>query len=333
MKKLIIVLAGCLAGIPVLAQYPGDYEPFTYTSGGDLIGNGAWSDAGTGGASAGPTIGSDNLSYTGLQTSGGTDAQFGVGAENARLDLSSGGTGSYGGGSTLTVYFSYELQLSSADSAGPFEISGLDQKTSSAANKSIGSRGDGVMVEDNGSGTGYYIGFIRGGQNGTTTANSSEINWVGGGTGTTATAGTSTLFSYNTTLFIVGDYNFIDPAKNATSPASDNDTADLWVNPAASTFGNDALKPSADLSGVGDAGATSVADLNNIASFDLIQNDGSGNTAPQGKMDDVRVGLNWKDVTPAAAPVPEPSSMALGALALACICLMGFRQKYNVKGC
>lgn len=316
MKRIALLISFCFGVTSAFAQLI-DYEPFPYTSGTSLIGQGSWLDAGSGGAAAGPAIGSDGLSYSGLLTSGGTDAQFGAGTENTRINLTGGGTGAYAGGSTLSVYFSYVLQLSSAASTGPFELTALDQKATATA---IGSRGAAVMVEDNGLGTGFFIGFIRGGQNGTTLANSSVIKWIGGDDGSGGVSGSTTLFSYNTPLFIVGDYNFIDPPKNPT--ASDDDTADFWVNPDSSTFG--ASAPSADLSGVTDGGHATT-DLANIASFDLIQNDGFGNAAPMGIIDDVRVGYTWADVTPAA--VPEPSVLAFGVLGLCALFVRRFRRK------
>ena len=297
-KKLIILLSCCVVAVPALAQYAGDYVPFTYAPGG-LIGDGNWVDgAGGSGVSAGPQIGSDNLSYSGLQTSGGTGANFGAGNENAMFNLSGGGTGVWDGSTPLSVYFSYELRLSSAPSTGPFQLTALDQKTTGG----IGSRGAEVVVEDNGSGTGFYIGIMKGGQNGNNVAgNAAGIAWIGGVTGSNPVG--STLFSYNTTLLIVGDYNFLGLTKDQeTSNGSDDDTASLWVNPDASTFGA-APAPTAEATAV--KTASSAKDLSNIASLDLIQTDGSGNTAPNGEIDDLRVGLSWADVTPDYVP-PNP---------------------------
>jgi hypothetical protein len=119
MKKLLLLLSSWVLAVSALAQYAGDYDPFTYSPG-NLIGNGSWVDgAGGSGVSAGPQIGSDNLSYSGLQTSGGTGANFGAGNENAMFTLSGGGTGTWGGSPPMSVYFSYELRLSSAPTTGP----------------------------------------------------------------------------------------------------------------------------------------------------------------------------------------------------------------------
>ena len=293
MKKLIIFLSSCVVAVSSLANY----DSFTYSPG-NLIGNGSWVDGlGGSGASVGPQIESDNLSYSGLQTSGGTGANFGGGNENAMFNSSGGGTGIWNGSNDLSIYFSYELRLSSAPSSGPFQLTALDQRTTGA----IGSRGAEVVVEDNGSGTGFYIGIMKGGQNGNNTSgNQAGIAWVGGVTGSNPAG--STLFSYNTTLLIVGSYNFLGTTKSGQTAFADDDTASLWVNPDTSTFGGTSA-PGGNVT----ANATSASkfDLSNIASFDLIQTDGSGNTPPNGEMDDLRVGYSWADVTPNDAP-PNP---------------------------
>ena len=107
--KKLIILSYCAVAVPALAQYSGDYDPFSYYPGG-LIGNGNWVDGdGGSGVSAGPQIGSDYLTYPGLQISGGTGANFGAGNENAMFNLSGSGTGVWNGSAPLSVYFSYEL--------------------------------------------------------------------------------------------------------------------------------------------------------------------------------------------------------------------------------
>jgi hypothetical protein len=297
-KNFLVLLFFCVAAMPALAQYAGDYDPFTYPPG-NLINNGSWVDgAGGSGVSAGPQVGSDNLSYSGLPTSGGGGANFGAGNENAMFNLSGGGTGTWEGSTPLSVYFSYELQLSSAPGSGLIQLTALDQKTSGG----IGSRGAAVVVEDNGSGTGFYIGIMKGGQNGNNVAgNVAGIAWIGGVTGTNPAG--STLFSYNTTVLIVGDYNFLGLTKTQeTNNGTDDDTANLWVNPDPSTFGA-ASAPTPEATTV--KTSSSAKDLSNIASFDLIQTDGSGNTAPNGEIDDLRVGVSWAGVIPDEVP-PNP---------------------------
>ncbi|HEY4416356.1 MAG TPA: hypothetical protein VGO57_11750 [Verrucomicrobiae bacterium] len=298
MKNFVLLLASYVVALLAPTLYAADYDPFTYSPG-NLIGNGSWVDgAGGSGISAGPQIGSDNLSYSGLQTSGGPDATFGAGNENALFNLSGSGTGTWNGSAPQSVYFSYELQLSSAPGTGPFQLTALDQKASGA----IGSRGAEVVVQDNGAGTGFYIGLMKGGQNGNNVAgNTAGIAWMGGVTG--ANPAGRTLYSYNTTLLIVGAYNFLGLTKaQETSNGSDDDTANLWVNPDIATFGA-ASAPTAGATAV--KTASTAKDLGNIASLDLIQADGSANAAPKGAIDDLRIGLSWADVTPDTTP-PNP---------------------------
>jgi hypothetical protein len=293
LKKLLVLLSSCVVAVSALANY----DPFTYSSG-NLIGNGNWVDGGGGsGVSSGPQIGPANLSYSGLQTSGGTGANFGAGDQNAMFNLSGGGTGIWDASAPLSVYFSYQLRLSSAPGTGPFQLTALDQRTSGG----IGSRGAAVVVEDNGSGTGFFIGIMKGGQNGLNNAsNDAGIAWIGGVTGSNPAGGT--LFSYNTTLLIVGSYNFSGTTKSEQVAFADDDTANLWINPDTSTFGG-ASAPVGNVTANGTA--VSKFDLSNIASLDLIQSDGSGNAAPNGEIDDLRIAYSWADVTPSDAP-PNP---------------------------
>lgn len=292
-KTFLVLLSICAVTMSALANY----DPFTYSPG-NLIGNGSWVDgAGGSGVSSGPQIEPNNLSYSGLQTSGGTGASFGAGDQNAMFNLSGGGTGTWDGSAPLSVYFSYQLRLSSAPDTGPFQLTALDQRTTGG----IGSRGAAVVVEGNGSGTGFYIGIMKGGQNGLNNGgNGAGIAWIGGVTGSNPAGGT--VFSYNTTLLIVGSYNFSGTTKSEQVAFADDDTASLWVNPDASTFGIDAAP---DGNVTANATAVSKFDLSNIASFDLIQSDGSGNAAPNGEIDDLRIGYSWADVTPGDAP-PNP---------------------------
>jgi hypothetical protein len=297
--KTFLLIASLTTACATAFAFP-DYDSFSYPEG-SLIGSGSWLDAGTGGAAAGPAIVSGGLSYAGLASSGGNSVAFGAGTENARLALSANQAPPTGG--NLSVYFSYELSLSSAGTS-PFQLTALDQR---ANNTALGSRGAAIMVQDNGSGTGFYIGMMRGGQTASTSSGLAEIGWVGGVTGADPTGGT--LFSYNTTLLVVGAYNFIAPGKNETDPKSDNDTADLWVNPNASTFGN-ASAPTANVQNIADDGSA-VTDLANVGGFDLIQGTGS----PVGLIDDLRIDTSWAGVTPAAVPEPSPFTFCLLAVA------------------
>jgi hypothetical protein len=98
------------------------------------------------------------------------------------------------------------------------------------------------------------------------------------------------------TIFVVGSYTF-------------GGTSSLWIAPDKSSFGGSA--PAATLTtGTG-------TDIASVSSF-VIR--GATTLEPSFDADEVRVGLNYADV----APVPEPASLALGALGIAT--LLGLRR-------
>lgn len=104
-----------------------------------------------------------------------------------------------------------------------------------------------------------------------------------------ASAFHSALFAPGDQVFVVLEYNI------------DTRVSNLWVNPNASDFG-DAIAPTPDAtSGVGNA------IFGGIASFVLRAN----SVAPSDvKLDELRVGTAWADVT----PVPEPTALALAGI-------------------
>ncbi|HEY4417445.1 MAG TPA: PEP-CTERM sorting domain-containing protein [Verrucomicrobiae bacterium] len=294
MKKLLITLTGCacLASGPVFAQVSAGnplYDPFSdatgsggtsYNTGSNLAGQtGAsgqsWYDIGTG-TSPQPTIGSGDLSVSGLASSGGGQSVlFGGNGDSARLNLTAGA----GGITSGSVYFSFALKLTDLTgltTAGTY-WAGFNNSQGSAttAPGTIVTR---VMTRKTTGG--YNIGLQEG-------SSGSTFN----------TAWGSTVFTTSDTLFLVGSYTF--------NPATGDDISQLWIDPNASTFG-DASAPTADLSSSGGV------DIARIASFLIF--DRSAAEPAGGQLDDLRVGLDWADVTPAATP--EPSTMALGALAL-----------------
>jgi len=109
----------------------------------------------------------------------------------------------------------------------------------------------------------------------------------------------STVYALNTPVLLVGRYDFV--------AGTGNDTSALWINPASATFGAGAA-PTATLTSSGGT------DMTAISQFLLRGAAGS----PVAKVDELRVGTTWASVTPAAAAVPEPSTYAAlaGAVAL-----------------
>ncbi len=87
------------------------------------------------------------------------------------------------------------------------------------------------------------------------------------------------------TYFIVGAYRFVDGANN--------DSAYLWINPDASTFGQ--TPPAATIAAVNVAGTT---DLASVVRFFLRQD--ATDKTPFLEVDEVRLGLTWASVTPAS---------------------------------
>jgi hypothetical protein len=99
------------------------------------------------------------------------------------------------------------------------------------------------------------------------------------------------------TLFLVCSYTLQGATGNS---GGIDDEADLWINPERSAFGADAA-PAPNLSAIETDGDPNDFDLQRIASFMLLDN---ADNEPTGQMDDLRVGLDWADMTPAAAASP-----------------------------
>ena len=99
-----------------------------------------------------------------------------------------------------------------------------------------------------------------------------------------------TLLQTGETAFVVMQYEFIEGASN--------DIVRLWLNPESSTLGaTSAPPPSVTLTNTG------VADISPLSVFQLDQK----STVPASLfVDEVRVGLEWVDVTP---PDPELAKM------------------------
>jgi Immunoglobulin I-set domain/Immunoglobulin domain len=296
MKKLIILLLSCLVSAPVLAGLSAgnpEYEPFSsatntggtsYTPGDYLAGQSrapspgdavqSWweygpSIAGGNVATHQPTVAVGDLSVSNLYSVGGGQcAAFGGNGDSALMNLTTGSGGITGG----TIYFSFALQftnLTSADTNGAYFAGFCNLQSHDHGIGTPNSVGARVMVRSDGAG-GFNIGLQEGGNNG---ASGFSTVWD------------PNSFSTSDIIFVVGSYTF--------NSGSANDVANLWVNPDASTFGvDDASAPAADLTSSG-----SSTDLARAASFVLLD---QANNEPAGLMDDLRIGLDWADVTPNA---------------------------------
>ena len=104
---------------------------------------------------------------------------------------------------------------------------------------------------------------------------------------------TTSSFGLNQTIFIVGSYQF--------NGGVNDDASSLWINPDSLTF-DTASAPAPTLTALGGN------DMAQVSQFLLRGAAGS----PAGEFDELRVGSDWKSVT----PVPEPAAVILGAIGL-----------------
>jgi hypothetical protein len=132
-----------------------------------------------------------------------------------------------------------------------------------------------------------------------------------------ATSGfTSATWSPNTyttgsTIFVVGKYQTVGVPGNPV-PAENNDVAMLWINPDPSTFGRGQYEPAGGIfnnSTNNDIPTNNATNNHTLQSFILRQTGGAANNQVPVEViyDELRVGSNWRDVT----PVPEPQTLML----------------------
>lgn len=226
------------------------YDGFGYTVGTSLEASSEWSPLNTGTA---PVISAGNLSVAGLATSTGNKVSFGSGNIQEAL-------GSLDSHTVGKVYFSFAFSLTSAPTAAAYSFALATSNTNY-----------GAVVFLRASGAGFNIGL----------ANRSS--------GATVSY-SSTVYNTNTTIFLVGSYEFIS--------GTGNDVSKLWINPSA--FGG-AAEPSSSLT------ATGGSDLGAVSQFLLRGATGS----PSGELDELRIGTTWQAVT-----VPEPGAALLGGLGM-----------------
>ena len=292
MKKLVWLTSFCLAPFSIFALP--DYEPFadstgsggtSYTTGANLIGQtGAsgrtWFQAGPGTAPQ-PTIAAGDLFVNGLASTGGNQsAGFGGGSGTSARLNLSVGAGGITSG---TVYYSFAMRLTdltALNTAGVFWAGFNNTQGSQTTTPNTVV----TRLATRSAGAGLYnVGLDK------ASGTASGFVWATGD------------FTTADTLFVVGSYTF--------NPSTDDDSSQLWVNPDSSTFG----------AGSAPGGSISTilgGDIARVASFVLY--DRSANEPTAGAIDDLRFGLTWADVTPSS--VPEPSTLALGALGLAWLC-------------
>jgi arylsulfatase A-like enzyme len=214
-----------------------------------------------------PLIVATNLSYPGLPASSGNCIQIPptVGVMG-RLTLGFTTT-------TEAAYFSFLLKVTDLSA---INTTGTQNNYFAGFGDTIGPQNATLLraatrIYTRRAGTGFNLGVAR---NSNTTS-----QWVFD----------TTQRNTNDTLFIVGSYNY------------DNHTANLWINPLASSFG-------AAIAPVPTVTATGGADLNanGIRAFVL----GCRTNGPPGCLvDDLRVGTTWAIVTGGPGVALEPASL------------------------
>ena len=255
------------AAATLTVNYPMPYcEPFDYTAGANLANHTnanflAWADIGT--STAGPyiTVRSNSLPVPGLANTSGNSIQFGGLGKSVRFSFPTGYPVNSG-----TLYYSFATQVIDTNglTASGIFVAGF--------NNSVGTQtGQPTVI-----GTRVYLHHTNGGFNIGTSKNSSTASeWVWD----------PRTFTTNQTIFLVGSYTF------NTVATTNDDLAQLWINPDPSTFGS-ATPPPPLL--VTSAGPDITA--NQIASFIFVQR---STTQPALMFaDELRMGRTWADVTP-----------------------------------
>ena len=159
--------------------------------------------------------------------------------------------------STGTFYFSYLLRVTSlAGIKAEAYVSGLYQSATSTTT--------GTLVWVKPDGAGFVVGVSA------RTVPNAPVNYY------------PTTQSLNTTCLVVGAYQFVD--------GTSNDSAKVWLNPSASTFGKTAPAPSA-------VSVNTTTDLTGLARF-MIRQD-ADTTTPYCEIDELRLGTSWAEVTQA----------------------------------
>lgn len=265
-------LASSNAYLSVVVPAALAFDPFApaataYTPGANLIGQtnaggGYWTQAGPAGNQ--PVIQAGNLAVGGLSGPSGNSASFGGNGESARFNL---GTNTASG----TWFYSFIVRLaniSGLSSSGVFWAGFNNTAGTTTSTPSV----VGTRVLSRSATGGFNIGLDK------SSGTASDFVW------------SPALFTTSDTVLLVGSYTF-------NSLSTTDDVSQLWINPAASTFGQ-ATVPPADLTN------TNGGDISQIASFVLFNRSASEPAVIIA--DEVRVGASWASVTPPAEIQSSP---------------------------
>lgn len=291
MRKLFAASASVGLALTVVASARAAvfYEPFDYAAGNLGLNvnpsvNQTWYSSAVGtGTDDRVQVSDGNLSYAGLPDSAGRMATFGGSGRTDRIFL---GANRNSG----SVYYSLLMKVSdlTGTTAGGATIFGFNNTAQTAANHDTAAQPTTI--------SGRLI--VRPLAADPTNSYEIGIHKSAGTTGQFVFAPGS--FTLSDTIYLVGRYTF-------NTGSTTDDTFDLWINPAASTFGDDSLMPEPTITEV--AGS----DTNQIATIILRQ---TSAIVPAGvQFDEIRADTNWAQVT--SNLVPEPTSLG-GMIAVVC---------------
>jgi len=295
-----LIRLGCALGALLMTQSARSailYEPFEYNAGAALSGqtdthvtpSQTWNFVG-GAGTVDPTIGSGSLSNPNLPASSGNMAVLSSAqTASSRIALPSAVTSG-------TLYYSLLLNVPSFGAGftntttGSF-LAGFNNATGAGTNISTAAGALLIHLDPNNS-SAYNLGV------GSTINNADRI------------FDNNTHLTAGSTVFVV--------VAHTLNPGTDDDVAQLWINPDPSTFGtNNIPSPNATSSSAASSSVI-VPDSTQIASF-FLRNNGVEPSTTQ--VDEVRVDNTWAGVTGA---VPEPGT---GALALSVCALLAIRRR------
>lgn len=280
-SSLAVAAAGLAMSGPAWAALVPVYEPFNYTAGTPLSGQGSdavhtWAATGTGPDE--PVVGAGNLAVPApLPAAPGNRAVYGGTGMTDRLSLvDTPGTGVNQG----AVY--YSLALTVTNTGNVTGQAGAVGQIIAGFNNTVGpqagnpsAHGADLWIQPGATAGTFRVGFSQTSATSTRAFHSEE-------------------FDLGETVFVVAAYEYVEGGTN-------NDRARVWINPTSGL--GQATEPAATLTAQG-----ATADLNDIESFLLFQTATSTtNTLGEGgvQVDELRVGDSWQSVT------PEPSALAL----------------------
>ena len=301
MRKFVAGSAVLALAISTTTQAAVFYEPFDYPTG-DLglkvnpSVNQTWYSTLASGTDDRVQVSAGSLSKAGLPDSVGNMSTFGGAGRTDRIFLGQNRTSG-------TVYYSLLMNVTDLTGAatGGATIFGFNNTAQNATNHNTAAQPTAISGRllikpvDIAAGT-YQIGAGK----------------AGGNAANFTFTDVALPFRTNSTVFIVGRYTFSDVV-------GDNDVFDMWINPSPTTFADDTLTPTPNLTT--SSLATPGADGGQIATIILRQFTAVVPTGLQ--FDEIRVDTTWAHAT--SNLVPEPAS--LGMLGIAAASLVRRRKR------